>query len=80
MRRHEPPRPPPWWWEAWAITRAILSILFWPLMSLTALVVTIGGLVVAFAVHWAWGLVAVGLTATAVALALWWGRGRLPPC
>ena len=76
MRRPEAP----WWWETWVITRAVFSVLFWPLVALTALLVAIGALVLAFAIHWGWGVLAVALIASAVALALWWGRGRLPSC
>jgi len=74
----EPERPPPWWLEAWALTRAVLAVLFWPLVALVALVVAVGGVVAAFSVHWAWGLLALGLVALAVGLFLWWDRSRPP--
>ncbi len=74
----QPERPPPWWLEAWALTRVVFSVLFWPLVALLALILALGGTVVAFSIHWAWGVTALALTVLAVGLFLWWDRSRPP--
>lgn len=73
-----PERPPPWWQEALALIWAAVSVLFWPLAALVGAVIAIVGLLFAFSVGWAWGLLALALIAAAVAAFAWWDRRRPP--
>jgi len=57
---------------------AVFSVLFWPLAAIVAGVVAILGLIFAFTVHWGWGLLALALSAAAVAAFARW-EGRRPP-
>ncbi len=60
------------------LTWAVFSVLFWPLAAIAAGVVAILGLIFAFTVHWAWGLLALALIATAVAAFARWDSHRPP--
>jgi len=71
-------KPPPWWLETLAITRAILGILFWPLVAIFGGIAALMGLIFAFAAHWGFGLLAVALIIAAIIVFVWWDR-RQPP-
>ncbi len=64
----------PWWLEAFVLTRAVFGILFWPLVAIAGVIVTIAGLVVAFDAGLGWGLLLLALIAAAVAAFAWWDR------
>ncbi len=68
----------PWWQEAFVLTRAVLGILFWPLVAIIGVMVAIGGLFVAFDAGLGWGLLALAIIAAIIAAFAWWDR-RQPP-
>ncbi len=76
--RRLPDKPVPWWLELLVLTWAVFSVLFWPLAAIAAGVVAILGLIFAFTVHWALGLLALALIATAVAAFARWDSHRPP--
>lgn len=74
-----PDKPAPWWREALVLTRVVFGVLFWPLVAIVGGIGAIVGLLLAFSIHWAWGLLALALTAGAIAAFAWWDRQRVPP-
>ncbi len=76
--QRRPDKPVPWWLEMLVLTWAVFSVLFWPLAAIVAAVVAVVGLIFAFTVHWAWGLLALALIAAAVAAFAWWDSHRPP--
>jgi len=70
---------PSLWTEFWVLTRAVYGIIFWPVLALVTLILGLLGLFYLFATHWAFGLLALGGLAIAVAAFAWWDRRRPPP-
>jgi|GEM_PF-1242050 len=64
------------WADIFHLTKAIFSILFWPLVALLALMIAIGGVTVAFSVHWVWGVTAMALIGVGVAVWGWLDANR----
>ncbi len=71
-------KPAPWWQEAFVLSRAVFSILFWPLAAIFVVLVAVSGLFVAFNAGPLWGLLVLALIAAAIAAFAWWDL-RQPP-
>ena len=68
----------PWWHEAFALSRAVFGVLFWPLAAIFGLMIAIGALIVAFSASAVWGLLVLAVIGAAIAAFRWWDR-RQPP-
>jgi hypothetical protein len=67
---------PSLWTEFSVLTRTAYGILFWPVLALVALILSLLGLFYLFATYWAFGLLAVGALALAIGAFAWWERRR----
>lgn len=78
---YEPPHPtePGGCREVWIFTRAAFSVLFWPLMALGAVLLTIGAVFFLLAVHPALALVPIAALTLAVYLFARWEQRRSRP-
>lgn len=74
----QPEKPVPWWLETLVLTGAVFGVLLWPLLIIVGGLVAVLGLFFAFAIHWAWGLLALALITATVAVFAWWER-QSPP-
>ena len=68
----------PWWLEAFVLSRAVFSVLMWPLAAIIGVLVAVAGLFAAFSAGLGWGLLALALIAAAIGAFAWWDR-RQPP-
>ena len=81
---YEPEPPPkddrPGCMDVIIITRAVFSVLFWPMLALVLVLIDAGAVFVLFAVHPALALIPVGLTGAGIWLyARWEQRHFRPP-
>ena len=74
----EPSRPPKWWQELVAITVAVFSVLFWPMVALIGFIIWLVLTILAFTTHWVLGLAALGVLVAAVAAFAYWDSRRPP--
>ncbi|MFQ5878921.1 MAG: hypothetical protein ACE5IZ_01940 [Dehalococcoidia bacterium] len=56
------------------LSKAVFGILFWPLAAILGLIAIVGGLVVLFSVHWAFGVLFLALIVAAIAAFALWER------
>ncbi|HET9199426.1 MAG TPA: hypothetical protein VFO84_00435 [Dehalococcoidia bacterium] len=73
-----PSREPHWWEELWAVLGAVMGVLFWPLVVLTAFIVWLILTIVAFSTHWVLGLACLALMGMAIAAFAYWDSHRPP--
>jgi len=72
----EPDDKPPGCMDVIVITRAVFTVLFWPLVAIFAVVLDLALIFYTFAVNPALALVPLGLTVALVALLIRWDRSR----
>jgi len=77
--RQPPEKPPPWWLEAWALTRAVFGVLFWPMVALVGGLAVLIGTFYLFTVHWAFGLLALAAIIAGIAVYAQWERKHIGP-
>jgi hypothetical protein len=75
----EPEEKPPGCMDALIITRAVFSVMFWPLLAMILVVVDVAIIFYAFFVHPALALIPLGLTVAVIAGFAQWDRSRGAP-
>jgi hypothetical protein len=75
----EPEERPPGCMDVVVITRAVFSVLFWPMLAIFVAVLDLALIFYTFAVHPALALLPLGLTAAGIALFARWDQRRNSP-
>ena len=76
---YQPPKPPSLWSEFWTLSRIVYGILFWPLLALFAVLLTVFGVFVLYTIHPAFALLAILAIAAVIAVLAWWESHRIRP-
>lgn len=76
MSYPQPQKPERWWAEVIVLTKVVFGILFWPLMVLLGIVTSVGGMVILFTIHWAYGVLLLAFLLAALLAFARWERRR----
>jgi hypothetical protein len=76
---YQPPKPPSLWSEFWTLNRIVYGILFWPLLALFAVLLTVFGVFVLYTIHPAFALMAILAIAAVIGALAWWESRRVRP-